>query len=56
MVIKLKKTTKKKDLDKLLNSIPKKKGKKLLDAKKYCGILKIEGNPTEIIRKMRDEW
>jgi hypothetical protein len=56
MVIKLTKTAKKPNINKLLNSVSLKRGKKLLDAKKYCGILKIKGEPTEIIRKMRNEW
>lgn len=27
-----------------------------LDAKKYCGILKLEEDPLAIQKKMRDEW
>ena len=27
-----------------------------LDAKKYCGILKIEDDPLKIQKRLRDEW
>ncbi|APF20166.1 hypothetical protein [Caldithrix abyssi] len=27
-----------------------------LDAKKYCGILKIEEDPLKIQKRLRDEW
>ena len=37
-----------------LNSRAKAKGG--LDAKKYCGILKMDIDPLEIQKDLRDEW
>jgi hypothetical protein len=32
------------------------RSKKRIDAKKYCGIIKIKGNPLTIQQSLRNEW
>ncbi len=44
------------EIKKLLSRIATRKPKKGLDAKKYCGILKLHEHPLAIQKKMRDEW
>jgi hypothetical protein len=56
MVVVIKKNAKRKEIDRVLRSIKPKKTGKLLNAKKYCGILKVNGDPLEIQKKLRDEW
>jgi hypothetical protein len=56
MVTIIKKSAKKSEIDKLLKTTKKQRPKKLLNASKYCGILKVNGAPVEIQKKMRDEW
>lgn len=46
------------DLDaiqKILIKISKMKPSKAIDAKKYCGVLKLKEQPIDIQKKMRDE-
>jgi hypothetical protein len=44
------------EINKLLSRIATRKPKKGLDAKKYCGILKLREHPLAIQKRMRDEW
>ena len=53
MVVVIKKGMKRKEIEKLLSKLPKRKG---LDAKKYSGILKSRIDPLEYQRQMRNEW
>lgn len=34
----------------------KERKRKGVDANKYCGILKLEEDPLEIQKRLRDEW
>ncbi len=40
----------------ILDRISKMKVSKPINAKKYCGILKLDEKPILMQRKMRDEW
>ncbi len=56
MVLVLNKGATKKEmelLDKKLSHVP---SRKKLDAKKYCGVIKLKEDPLEIQKKLRDEW
>ena len=53
MVVVIKKNSSKKAIREALQKIQKRKG---FDAKKYWGIIKLKEDPTEIQRKLRDEW
>ncbi|MBK8549788.1 MAG: hypothetical protein IPL53_01505 [Ignavibacteria bacterium] len=55
MVVVIKKRSKKKDLEKLLNSNLA-KPRKVLDAKKFCGVIKLKEDPVKIQRRLRNEW
>lgn len=56
MVTIIKKSVKKKDLNKLLKSYNTHKPRKLLDAKKYFGIIKLDDDPVKIQSRLRNEW
>lgn len=56
MITIIKKLAKKKDLDKLLKSSTAQKPRKLLDAKKYYGTIKLDEDPVKIQRRLRNEW
>lgn len=64
MVIVIKKTAKKKEIEKLLNlltttgnkKLPKTQKPKLFNAWKYNGILKLKEDPLKIQKQMRNEW
>lgn len=53
MVSILKKGASKQDLVALKARINK---KLVLDLRKFCGILKLQEDPLEIQKKLRDEW
>ena len=53
MVFIIQKGTTRKKLDAFLKNIKEKKG---VNAKKYCGVIKLKENPLDIQKKMRDEW
>ena len=56
MVLTLKRGASKKDIDKInkkLENIPS--GKKL-NAKKYCGTIKLKRDPLTIQKELRNEW
>lgn len=54
MVTIIKKGMKKKEIHSLISD--KKKRKKGIDLKKYCGKVKLQEDPLMIQRKNRDEW
>ena len=43
-------------LEELMNKTARPEGVKKLNARKYVGVLKLNEDPLEIQRKMRDEW
>lgn len=53
MVIIIRNTTTRAKFDSLLKKLKVKKG---IDAKKYCGVIKLKENPLDIQKKLRDEW
>ena len=55
MVTIIKQSVKKKDLNKLLKSYNTKRPRKLLDAKKYYGIIKLDDDPVKIQSRLRNE-
>lgn len=55
MVTVIKKGMKKKQISKLLEKNKSSQSKKL-NIEKYCGILKLEIDPLEIQKKLRNEW
>lgn len=58
MVVIVRKSAKNKRLDKLIPDkiLRSQKPRKPLNAKKYCGVIKVKGNPLTIQRKLRNEW
>lgn len=56
MVTIIKKSVKKKDLNNLLKTSNTQKPGKLLDAKKYYGITKLDDDPEKIQSRLRNEW
>ncbi len=53
MITIIKKGTKKAEFDKKLLDL---KNIKKFDAHKFCGTIKLQEDPLEIQKKMRDEW
>jgi hypothetical protein len=53
MVTVIKKSASKLAINQLLGKLLPKKG---LNAKKYCGVLKLKSNPLTIQQKLRNEW
>ncbi|MDQ3022129.1 MAG: hypothetical protein M3R36_16385 [Bacteroidota bacterium] len=53
MVLVIKKTAKKKELEKIVKEI---KRKKLFKASEFCGKIKVKGDAVEIQRSLRNEW
>ena len=58
MVYIVKAGMKRKDFEALIRkATPKtRKGKKGFNAKKYCGVIKLDEDPMVIQRRLRDEW
>ena len=56
MVVIIKKKDTKKSIQRKLNSVKSPKIKKKLNAYKYLGTVKINGDPVKIQKKLRDEW
>ena len=54
MVTIIKKGMKKKEIHSLLTG--KTGNKKNVDVKKYCGVIKLREDPSQVQKKMRDEW
>jgi hypothetical protein len=45
-----------KDIKKIKEFLSARPTKKLFDAEKFCGKLKVDDNGLEIQHKLRDEW
>jgi len=56
MVLVLNKGASKKDIDRINKQLSAIESGKKLDAKKYCGVIKLKEDPLTIQRKLRDEW
>ena len=56
MVTTIKQGSSKEEISHLLKAYNKKKSKKGIDVRKYCGILNLEEDPMELQKKWRDEW
>jgi hypothetical protein len=56
MVVIIKKKDTQKNIRKKLKSMKPPGIKKKLNAYKYLGVIKINGNPDEIQKKLRNEW
>ena len=56
MVTVLKKGENKKNMQKLMDELSKRKSPKGIDAHKFCGIIHLKGDALKIQKKMRDEW
>lgn len=53
MVTIIKKGSNKKEIEKALSKL---RSTKEFDAYKYCGTVKLDEDPLEIQKRMRDEW
>jgi hypothetical protein len=56
MVVIIKKKDTQKNIRKKLQSVKPPGIKKKLNAYKHLGVIKINGNPDEIQKKLRNEW
>ena len=56
MVLILNKGASKKDIDLINKKLGQLSVRKKLDAKKYCGVIKLKEDPLVIQKKLRDEW
>jgi hypothetical protein len=56
MVLVLKKGASKKEIEKINKQLSQIPSRKKLDAKKYCGVIKLKEDPLAIQKKLRDEW
>jgi len=56
MVLVLKKGATQKEIDQINKKLGALPGRKNLDAKKYCGVIKLKEDPLAIQKKLRDEW
>jgi len=56
MVLVLKKGASKKEIDSLLKKLVAPNNLSGLDAKKYCGTIKLKEDALAIQKQMRDEW
>jgi len=55
MLLVINKKTKKEEVDKFIRESMKKSNAGF-DAKKYCGVIKLDKDPLEIQNEMRNEW
>jgi len=56
MVLVLKKGASKKEIERINKQLSQIPSKKKLDAKKYCGVIKLKEDSLAIQKKLRDEW
>jgi len=56
MVIVIKKSEKKKDIEKKIRASLQTKSEKLFKASKYCGKVKFNMDALSIQKKLRNEW
>lgn len=56
MVLVLKKGASKKEMERINKKLRLLPSRKKLDAKKYCGVIKLTEDPLAIQKRLRDEW
>jgi hypothetical protein len=56
MIVVLKQCSNLREIQEAFGKISKMKPAKAIDAKKYCGVLKLKEQPIDTQKKMRDEW
>ena len=56
MVLVLNKGASKEEIEKVNKLLNQLSSKKKLDAKRFCGVIKLKEDPLEIQRRLRDEW
>ena len=57
MIITIKRGTKKQNIQQLLDHLNKQKRRsKGINAQKYCGILRLNIDPLEVQKTLRNEW
>ncbi len=56
MALVLKKGASKKEIEEINKQLSQTPSRKQLDAKKYCGVIKLKEDPLTIQKKLRDEW
>ena len=56
MVLILEKGASKKQMEQLDKKLKQLPARKKIDAKKYCGVIKLKADPLTIQKKLRDEW
>lgn len=56
MVLVLEKGATKKQMEQLNKKLSHLPARKKLDAKKYCGVIKLKEDPLVIQKKIRNEW
>ena len=56
MVLVLKRGATKEDMERINKKLRHLPSRKKLDAKKYCGVIKLKEDPLVIQKKLRDEW
>jgi hypothetical protein len=56
MVVVLKRGATSKEISKVSSRLKKRPLRKTINAKKYCGTIKLKESPLDIQKKMRNEW
>ena len=56
MVLVLKKGASRKEMEQINKQLGQMPSRKKLDAKKYCGVIRLKEDPLDIQRRLRDEW
>jgi hypothetical protein len=56
MVLILKKGASKKEMEQINRKLSRMSSRKKLDAKKYCGVIKLKEDPLLIQKRLRNEW
>ncbi len=56
MVLVLNKGATKKEIDQINKKLGSLPPRKKMDAKRYCGVIKLKEDPLDIQKKLRDEW
>jgi hypothetical protein len=56
MVLVLKRGATKEEIAELKKKLAAAQAKKGVNTKKYCGVLKLDEDPMDIQKRLRDEW
>jgi hypothetical protein len=56
MVLVLKSGASKQEIEQINQKLSQMPSRKKLDAKKYCGVIRLKEDPLIIQKKLRDEW